>query len=432
MAAVVWNRSGKPFLSGCSPLRGVGGCGLHAKDDSEGEICLSGPSVMTGYLIDPEATGAALRAHGDGRVWLHTGGPGRMDADGVFYFSDRLKRLIKSQGFNVLPAQVEAAPQKHPAVLHACVAGVRVARQVERVKAFVALKDEVLATPAMEQELIGYCRSQLIKWSCPRSVEFRCELPRTRVGKVDYRALMDEEPSMNGNIKLGGHGGARVAAALEAHGVRLLFTLCGGHISPILAGAKARGIRVVDTRGEAAAVFAADAVSRLTGIPGVAAVTAGPGVTNAITPLKNAQMAQSPVVLLGGAAPTLLQGRGALQDIDQRPIVAPNVKFLKRVRRVRDLIPAVENAFAAARSGVQGPAFVECPVDLLYEEALVRQWYGEAAGKGAGLAGRLLRLYVKRHLASMFGKSTAATPPAHARSPRRRHRLRASRQRRRL
>ena len=130
-----------------------------------------------------------------------------------------------------------------------------------------------------------------------------------------------------------------------------------------------------------------------------------------MTALKNAQMAQSPVVLLGGAAPTLLQGRGALQDIDQRPIAAPNVKFLKRIRRVRDLVPAVENAFAAARSGVQGPAFVECPVDLLYGEALVRQWYGDAAGKGTGIAGRLLRWYVERHLASMFGKSTPARPP---------------------
>ena len=378
---------------------------------SEGEICLSGPSVMTGYLNDPEATAAALRTHGDGRVWLHTGDLGRMDEDGFFYFTDRLKRMIKSSGFNVFPAQVEAVLQKHPAVLHACVVGVPDARQVERVKAFVVLKDGQPATPATEEELIGYCRSQLIKWSCPRSVEFLCELPKTRVGKVDYRALMDGETGMNGDVKAGGHGGARIAAALEAHGVRLLFTLCGGHISPILAGAKARGIRVIDTRGEAAAVFAADAVSRLSGIPGVAAVTAGPGVTNAITPLKNAQMAQSPVVLLGGAAPTLLQGRGALQDIDQRPIAAPNVKFLKRVRRVRDLIPAVENAFAAARSGVQGPAFVECPVDLLYEEALVRQWYGDAAGKGSGLAGRLLRFYVKRHLASMFGKSTPATLP---------------------
>jgi acetolactate synthase-1/2/3 large subunit len=121
------------------------------------------------------------------------------------------------------------------------------------------------------------------------------------------------------------HGGDRVADVLRAHGVRQLFTLCGGHIAPILSASKARGIRVVDVRHEAAAVFAADATARLSGLPGVAAVTAGPGITNAITPLKNAQLAQSPVVLLGGAAPTALQGRGALQDIDQRPLVEPHV-----------------------------------------------------------------------------------------------------------
>ncbi len=108
------------------------------------------------------------------------------------------------------------------------------------------------------------------------------------------------------------HGGDRVAAALAAHGVTAIFTLCGGHISPILTGAKARGIRIIDARGEAAAVFAADAVGRLTAAPGVAAVTAGPGITNTVTALKNAQLAQSPVVILGGATPTLLQGRGAL------------------------------------------------------------------------------------------------------------------------
>ncbi|HEY5633875.1 MAG TPA: thiamine pyrophosphate-binding protein, partial [Burkholderiaceae bacterium] len=97
------------------------------------------------------------------------------------------------------------------------------------------------------------------------------------------------------------HGGERVAQALHAHGVRCLFTLCGGHISPILAAAKARGIRIVDVRDEATALFAADAVARLTGTPGVAAVTAGPGLSNAITALKNAQLAQSGVVLLAGA-----------------------------------------------------------------------------------------------------------------------------------
>ena len=118
------------------------------------------------------------------------------------------------------------------------------------------------------------------------------------------------------------HGGDRVATALKTHGVQTIFTLCGGHISPILTASKARGIRIVDVRDEATAVFAADATARLTGMPGVAAVTAGPGITNTITALKNAQLAQSPVILIGGAAPTALQGRGALQDIDQRPLVA--------------------------------------------------------------------------------------------------------------
>jgi acetolactate synthase-1/2/3 large subunit len=207
---------------------------------------------------------------------------------------------------------------------------------------------------------------------------------------------------------------------LKAHGVELLFTLCGGHISPILTASKARGIRVIDTRDEATAVFAADAVARLTGTPGVAAVTAGPGLTNTLTALKNAQLAQSPIVLLGGAAPTALQGRGALQDIDQRPVVTPHVKLFRKIRRVADLGPAVEEAFAIAREGVPGPVFVECPVDLLYDETNVRQWYADAAGKGSAISDRLLRWYLGRHVRRMFAgshdpqpvRARAAPPPA--------------------
>ena len=207
------------------------------------------------------------------------------------------------------------------------------------------------------------------------------------------------------------HGGERVAAALAAHGVKVVFTLCGGHISPILVAAKRRGIRIVDTRDEVTAVFAADAVARLTGTPGVAAVTAGPGLTNTITALKNAQAAQSPVVLLGGAAPTALQGRGALQDIDQKPVVAPHVKLVRQVRRVADLGPAVEEALLASLSGVPGPAFVECPVDLLYDEQLIRGWYADAAGKGTAIADRLLRWYLNRHAAKMFAGAGAPYAP---------------------
>jgi acetolactate synthase-1/2/3 large subunit len=198
------------------------------------------------------------------------------------------------------------------------------------------------------------------------------------------------------------HGGDRVAAVLQAHGVPAVFTLAGGHISPILVAARERGIRIVDVRNEATAVFAADAVARLTGRPGVAAVTAGPGLTNTITPLKNAQLAQSPVVLIGGGAPTALQGRGALQDIDQRALIAPHVKHVAQVKRVRDLGLATNEALRIAASGVPGPVFVECAVDLLYNEALIRQWYADAAGKGTSVGDRLLRWYLNRYAARMF------------------------------
>jgi acetolactate synthase-1/2/3 large subunit len=206
------------------------------------------------------------------------------------------------------------------------------------------------------------------------------------------------------------HGGDRIARVLQRRGVRFVFTLCGGHVSPILTGAKALGLRVIDVRHEATAVFAADAVARITGIPGVAVVTAGPGVTNTITAIKNAQLAQSPLVLLGGAAPTALKGRGALQDIDQRPLLAPHVKLVRTVRRVRDLAPAVDEAFAVAASGIPGPVFVECPVDLLYEERTIRDWYASASGKGKSLADRALRWYLERHVDRMFapGEETAA------------------------
>jgi acetolactate synthase-1/2/3 large subunit len=207
------------------------------------------------------------------------------------------------------------------------------------------------------------------------------------------------------------HGGDRVGAALAAHGVRFVFTLCGGHISPILTASRARGMRIVDVRDEATAVFAADAVARLTGVPGVAAVTAGPGLANTITALKNAQLAQSPVILFGGAAPTALQGRGALQDIDQRPLIEPHVKLFKKIRRVRDLGLAVDEAFAVARAGVPGPVCIECPVDLLYDEASIRQWYAEAAGKGRSIPDRLLRFYLNRHVEKMFAGSDATAPP---------------------
>jgi long-chain acyl-CoA synthetase len=164
----------------------------------EGEICLNGPAVMMGYLDQPEETAQALQRHPDGKIWLHTGDIGTMDADGFFYFRLREKRMIKSSGMNVYPAQVEEQLYKHPAVREVCVIGVPDAKQVERVKGFVVLKEPDAAGPEMEKELIDFCRKDLIKWSCPREIEFRNELPLTLVGKVAFAELAAEEKAKQG------------------------------------------------------------------------------------------------------------------------------------------------------------------------------------------------------------------------------------------
>jgi thiamine pyrophosphate-dependent acetolactate synthase large subunit-like protein len=207
------------------------------------------------------------------------------------------------------------------------------------------------------------------------------------------------------------NGGDRIADVLVRQGVSFLFTLCGGHISPILVSAKRRGIRVVDVRDEKNAVFAADAAARLSGIPGVAAVTAGPGVTNTITAIKNAQLAQSPLILLGGATATVLRNRGALQDIDQLALFTPHVKWAVSIKRVRDLVPVLEKAFRVAMEGVPGPVFVEVPVDLLYGEETVREFYGaKAAGDIKSLPDLALQGYLRVHLARVFAGAGSHSP----------------------
>jgi len=209
------------------------------------------------------------------------------------------------------------------------------------------------------------------------------------------------------------HGGDIIAEVLAKHGVTHLFTLCGGHISPILTGAQARGLRVVDVRDEANAVFAADAVARMTGTIGVAAVTAGPGVTNAITAVKNAEMAQSPVLLFGGATATLLKGRGSLQDIDQMAVMKPITKWAVTAKTVPGLAALVERACEIAVEGVPGPVFIEVPVDLLYPEAIVREWFAKEAGigKAKGIGAMAVELYIRGHLFRQF--RAPALPEVH-------------------
>ena len=199
-------------------------------------------------------------------------------------------------------------------------------------------------------------------------------------------------------------GGAIIGQVLASRGVKQLFTLCGGHISPILVGAEANGIKVVDVRDEVSAVFAADAVARMTGVPGIAAVTAGPGVTNTITAVKNAQLAQSPLVIFGGAAATLLKGRGALQDIDQISVMESITKWAVSIKKVHSIRPTLEKAMDLAQDGVPGPVFIEVPIDVLYPEEMVREMFMKESGvrDGKNLGAKALELYMRGHLYRQF------------------------------
>jgi acetolactate synthase-1/2/3 large subunit len=160
-------------------------------------------------------------------------------------------------------------------------------------------------------------------------------------------------------------GGRLVARMLRREGVPVVFTLSGLHVAPIYAGCVDEGIRVVDTRHEQAAAHAADAWARLTRGMGVAVVTAGPGVTDAVTGVANAYAAASPLLLLGGAAPTFNQGRGSLQEMPQVPLFQSITKWADRIPSA-ELVPSfLAKAFRVARAGRPGPVFLEIPWDVL-------------------------------------------------------------------
>lgn len=165
------------------------------------------------------------------------------------------------------------------------------------------------------------------------------------------------------------HGGRHVASALRRAGVDVLFTLCGGHIMHVYDGCLDEGLRVVDVRHEQAAVFAADASARLTGRPGAAAVTSGPGVCNAVTAIANAWRAQSPVVVIGGQGPLPAQGRGSLQEMDHISLLRPITKWATQVIETSRLAETVAQACRRAASGVPGPVYVEVPLDVMMGSA---------------------------------------------------------------
>ena len=159
----------------------------------EGEICISGPSVMMCYMDNPEETDHTLRRHADGRVWMHSGDLGKMDEDGFVYFSQRIKRMIVTSGYNVYPGQLENVIDGHEKVLLSCVIGVKDPYKMQKVKAFVVLKPDYEPSDAIRDEILEYCRGHIAKYAMPYDIEFRAELPKTLVGKVAYRVLEEEE-----------------------------------------------------------------------------------------------------------------------------------------------------------------------------------------------------------------------------------------------
>jgi acetolactate synthase-1/2/3 large subunit len=165
------------------------------------------------------------------------------------------------------------------------------------------------------------------------------------------------------------HGGRLIARRLKAHGVTTLFTLSGGHLFSIYDGCREEGIALVDVRHESAATFAAEGWAKVTRRPGVAALTAGPGVTNGMSALASARQSHSPMLVLGGRAPAMRWGQGSLQEIDHVPFVAPVVKHAATAASTAEMPALVDRALAAALTPHSGPAFVDFPLDLVFSEA---------------------------------------------------------------
>ena len=155
----------------------------------EGEICLTGPSMMLGYINHEEENKQTLQKHADGHVWLHTGDLGMMDEEGFIYFRQRIKRMIVTSGYNVYPSQIENILEGHPAVQRSCVIGVPDPYKMQKVKAFVVLKQGVENTPELMDGLMAHCRRHIAKYAMPYVIEVRDSLPTTLVGKVAYTQL---------------------------------------------------------------------------------------------------------------------------------------------------------------------------------------------------------------------------------------------------
>ncbi|MCQ2554322.1 MAG: AMP-binding protein [Clostridia bacterium] len=160
----------------------------------EGEICLTGPTLMIEYINHPEETANTLVKHEDGRVWLHTGDLGLMDEDGFIYFRQRIKRMIITSGYNVYPSQIENILDAHELVHMSCVIGVPDPLKMQKVIGFVVLNPNAhVSEDEAREEIFRYLEKHVAKYAMPKTIEFRKELPKTLVGKVAYRVLEEEE-----------------------------------------------------------------------------------------------------------------------------------------------------------------------------------------------------------------------------------------------
>ncbi|MDX5312388.1 MAG: acetolactate synthase, partial [Rhodococcus sp. (in: high G+C Gram-positive bacteria)] len=170
---------------------------------------------------------------------------------------------------------------------------------------------------------------------------------------------------------LEGHGGDHAAAVARAHGVETMFTLSGAHVFPLYDAAVkgAARMRLIDVRHEQTAVFAAEATGKLLRHPGLAVLTAGPGVTNGVSAVTQAYFAGSPLVVLGGRAPNARWGTGSLQELDQPPLLSTVTKLSETAKTLDRVGPLVDEAFRAARASHRGPAFVDVPMDELFGRA---------------------------------------------------------------
>jgi acetolactate synthase I/II/III large subunit len=171
------------------------------------------------------------------------------------------------------------------------------------------------------------------------------------------------------DTRIAGHGGDVALGALRGLGVEEMFTLSGGHVFPLYDAAVKAGVRIIDVRHEPTAVFAAEGVGKLTRRLGLAVVTAGPGVTNAVSGVTTAYFSGSPLVVLGGRAPTVNWGRGGLQELDHVPILAPVTKYAATAGSSEEIAGTVRAAGLAALSPHRGPAFVDVPMDVIFSPA---------------------------------------------------------------